>query len=134
RAKSERYADVIEKTGRVQISHVVVHRGRQIRISHLDADMGPDQLVADGCRTPMFDLDLSDLWAGRLRRGRPGKAQRAEQQQGRKPSPPSNKGRVRKQPPTSGRRSNVLERGPLPIAAECAALQTLREPGQRGRN
>ena len=60
------HADVIEQTGRVEVAHVIIHRGPQVGVAHLDPDVGANQFVTDPGGTQMFDFYFGNLERRRL--------------------------------------------------------------------
>ena len=66
-------ADVVEQTGAVKISHIIINGGLQgqariVGFARLDADIRANQVIADGRRTNVLDFDASDF-NGRLGAG-----------------------------------------------------------------
>src|SRR5207249_8566490 len=75
-------AEVVEQAGGVKIDDVFVDSGRRVRVAHLDANVGPDQVVTYRRRAYVVDFDLGNLLAGDLRPGGGEQAHSTEQESG----------------------------------------------------
>ena len=56
--------EIVELAGQIKVADIIVHGHARIGIADLDADVGGDQVIADGGGADVLDDDLGD------RRGR----------------------------------------------------------------